>query len=71
MEKRFCILKKLISGKKTRELELFATLHWLIKMVKSSKKESILKLKELKDASESDIKKSFNFLEKYEKLRKN
>lgn len=71
LENRFCVLEKLIKEKTTIELELFATLHWLMKMVKFSKRESVLRLKELKDVSESDIKKSFNFLEKYEKLRKN
>ena len=60
LERRFLVLKKFINGKTNRQLEIIATLHWLIKKARFSNSEACKKLKELKMASLTEIKYAFN-----------
>lgn len=72
LEDKFKKLKKFIKDKNLRDLELLSTLHWLSVVVKMSKKEAEKKLIELKNATQEEIKKSFNFLKIYgEQNKKN
>ncbi len=64
LEDKFKILKKFIKDKSIRDLELLSTLHWLFNVAKMQKKEAKEKLIELKNATQEEVKSSFNFLEK-------
>ncbi len=58
LEERFQKLKSFIRPKDLRELELIATLHWLLNDAKYPREKAIEKLKELKNAEEDEIKKA-------------
>lgn len=64
LEKRFEKLKTFIRGKSNRELEVIATLHWLIKIVDFPKNKAIEKLVELKNTSKTEIDYALNSIEK-------
>ncbi len=64
LEKSFEKLKKFVNGKNIRELEIIATLHWLIEIAKFSKIEAEKKLKELKNTSKEEMGYSFDSLKK-------
>ena len=59
LEQSFAKLKKFISGKGNRALELVATLHWLLKLAKLSEENASIKLKQLKNADESELSYAF------------
>lgn len=60
LEKRFVNLEKFIAKKNNRQLEIVATLHWLIKIAKFSEFEAKKKLIELKEVSYDEVKYAFN-----------
>jgi len=62
LEKRFQQLKKFIENKNNRELEIVATLHWLLEVAGFSNEKASLRLAEWKDASSEEIKYAFNEL---------
>lgn len=62
LEKRFENLKKFIEGKNDRQLELFATAHWLIKKAGFSEEKAKEKLSKIKDATPKEIEYSFNYI---------
>lgn len=64
LEKSFEKLKKFVNEKGVRELEIIATLHWLIEVAKFSKIEAEKKLKELKSTSKEEAEYAFNSLKK-------
>lgn len=59
LEERFAKLQKFIEGKNDRQLEVIATLHWLIKKAKCTEAEAVKKIAEIKNASEGEIKYAF------------
>ncbi len=64
LEKRFTSLKKFIEGKSNRQLELVATLHWLLNVAHLSVDEAEKRLNELKGTSPREAKYSFSAIAK-------
>lgn len=64
LEKRFKKLKTFIKGKSNRELEVIATLHWLIEIANFPKNKAIEKLVELKNASKIETDYALNSIKK-------
>ena len=62
LEGRFIKLKKFISNKGTRELEIASTLHLLTKVAKINQVKARKKLKEWKEATDKEIKEAFNIV---------
>jgi len=60
LEKRFGELEHFIQEKTNKQLEIVATLHWLIKRVGFSRGEAEKKLKELKGIFNEEIEYAFN-----------
>lgn len=63
IKNNFVKLEQFIKGKTVRELELIATLHWLINVVGFSLENAKIKLKELKDTKDEEIVKSTKSVE--------
>jgi len=55
LEEKFKLLKDFVKGKTTRQLEIIATWHWLIKRAQFSFAEAKKKIIEMKDAKEDEI----------------
>ena len=55
LEENFKSLKDFVKGKTTRQLEVIATWHWLIKRAQFSFAEAKKKIIEMKDAKEDEI----------------
>jgi uncharacterized protein YwgA len=55
LENKFKLLKEFVKGKTTRQLEIIATWHWLIKRAQFSFAEAKKKIIEMKDAKEDEI----------------
>ncbi len=64
LEKRFTSLKRFIDDKSIRQLELVATLHWLLNIAHLSHSEAKKRLSEWKRANLDEIKYSFNAVSK-------
>ncbi len=64
LERRFIELQTFLKNKDIRQLEVIATLHWLLKKAGLPVSDAISKLKDLKGASEKEIKYAFNSLKK-------
>ncbi|TRZ80562.1 hypothetical protein D4R86_04105 [bacterium] len=62
LEKRFGCLKKFIQGKSIRQLELTATLHWLLRVARLSEVRAKKWLVEWKKASPDEIEYAFNVI---------
>ncbi|MBU3942695.1 hypothetical protein KKA24_01785 [Patescibacteria group bacterium] len=67
LEKQFVQLEKFLDGKKLRELELVATLHWLFKVVGLPMEKAEKRLADLKDATSSEFKYAMNSIKKLPK----
>ena len=59
LEDRFKKLKDFLLGKNNRQMEIVATLHWLLRVAKLEPNAAKVKLVELKEASPSEIKLAF------------
>lgn len=55
LEDRFSKLQKFIKDKSTRELELIATMHWLLKTAKLKASDAVKRIKEWKSVTEPEI----------------
>lgn len=64
LEERFIKARNFIEDKTTRQLELISTSHWLSTIAKLTKEKIVQKLKKWKEASDSEIIETFNFIEK-------
>ena len=62
LEKRFIKLKKFVSGKNLRQLEIIATLHWLLRTAKLPIEQAKNKLVELKNTKQSELNFAIKFL---------
>jgi len=60
LEKRFQQLKGFVENKNKKELEIVATLHWLLKIAGLSNEDAKRKFIELKNVNDKEIKFSFN-----------
>jgi len=70
LEQRFLDLKKFIK-KSTKELELAATLHWLLKIVNLSEKDAKIKLNELKNNDKNQYNLALKAIKEYEQIKTN
>lgn len=62
LERRFQRLKKFINGKTNRQLEIIATLHWLLSIAHFSKQEAQKRIVNLKSATSDEVNYAFNAL---------
>ena len=62
LEKRFKYLEKFIEKKTDRQLEIMATLHWLLKVAGFSEAEAKKRLTEWKGANSDEINYTFNVI---------
>ena len=66
LQKNYNFLKFFISNKNNRDLELVTTVHWLKSNSRLNKSELISKLKEIKNATDDEISKVFEYLKELE-----
>ena len=70
LEQKFNDTKKFVKGLSVRELEITATYHWLLKIVKMTAEETCKKLIEWKGATQKELDLSKNKLKQYEQIKK-